>query len=111
MKKLITVLTVASMMVTPVAAQETARNYNVVDPAVAKEQITYENAPIVQTAPTHGTDPTNQRYIERVKKPGKPAPEFWYLLAAGIASIAFFAIIDKGPNHGSSVGQAGVNRP
>ncbi len=108
MKKLITLLVVASMSISPVMA----RNYNVADPSVQKEQPTYVSSPVVQTASVRGTDPTDQRYQMRVKNPDKPAPEFWYLLAAGVIAIVAFAVIDKGPNHGTPpAGAPTVNKP
>lgn len=111
MKKLAPMLAIVALTIQPVAATE-ARNYNVVDPAAKVEQtVTYASAPTVETKPPRGTDPTDQRW-KKPKDPNKPAPEFWYLLAAGVASIVFFAVIDKGPNHGlPPAGSPTVNRP
>lgn len=103
MKRLIASIAIAALTVAPVAAKD----YNMVDPNV--RPATTPAAPVpIQTLQTN----SNERYQMTVKKPGKPAPEFWYLLAAGVAAIVVFAVIDKGPNHGTStVGQAGVNKP
>ena len=111
MKRMIALIAAASMTIAPVAAQQTG-SYNVVDPNDRTVSAPAAAPAPVQTAQTRGTDPTDQRYQMRARKPGKPAPEFWYLLAAGVVAVAFFAVIDKGPNHGVPLpGQAGVNQP
>ena len=95
MKRLIATIAIAALTVAPVAA----RDYNMQDPNVR---------PVAAPAAPVQTD----RYQTTVKKPGKPAPEFWYILGAGVLALVFFAAIDKGPNHGTPpVGQAGVNKP
>ena len=104
MKRLIASIAIAALTIAPVAA----RDYNMMDPAKVQTATT-PTAPVpVQTLQTN----SNERYQMTVKKPGKPAPEFWYLLAAGAAAIVVFAVIDKGPNHGGQqAGQPTVNRP
>lgn len=102
MKRLIATIAIAALTVAPVAA----RDYNMQDPNVKPLAAPATSVP-VQSLQTN----SSERYQMTVKKPGKPAPEFWYILGAGVLALVFFAAIDKGPNHGTPVGQAGVNKP
>lgn len=108
MKKIIATLALASMAISPVMATE--RNYNVVDPA-SKDAPRLDPA-TVQTPNTRGTDPADQRFVNRAveKKSGKPHPEFWLIAVPAVLLLVGQMVFGPNPNP-PMAGQPTVNQP